>query len=90
MTLQDILAQLNANGMTTTLAFNTNQFGTHARFPGIELKADGCLRSAYGTGRTEQEASADYLKQLRGACLVYKAYSPERRELVIPSLMVDA
>ena len=56
-----------------------------AEFPDCELMEDGCLASAYGNGKTPDEAIRDYVNQIAGKRIAIGAYTDGRREFNVPA-----
>lgn len=54
-----------------------------AQFVHCEIKGDGVLTSAYGSGRTPQNALDDYVKQISGKTIVLN----EMREFIVPTTL---
>jgi hypothetical protein len=56
----------------------------YASFTHVEIGDGGILIGASGNGSTPEEAMADYLYQIYGKKLVYKAmFEKERKEIVV-------
>lgn len=61
-----------------------------AKFDGGEIVDGGCLTSKYGEGDSPQIAMLDYVNAIKGKKMVFGAYTPNRKEFVVPiSLEVD-
>lgn len=52
-------------------------------YKGAEVKSGSLLSSAYGSGRTFQEALNDYYEKIKGKTLVFDAYGKNRKEIII-------
>ncbi len=60
-----------------------------ASFEKCEVKGIGVLTSSYGNGDTPTEAIRDYCQQLSREVIVIDAYTPKRREIVVPELFYE-
>lgn len=58
----------------------------YCRFERAELSEGTMLRGAFGNGATEEEAIADYAKEISLGRLVINAYTRERKEIDVPRL----
>lgn len=58
----------------------------YARFDKSEMLEGHFLVGNYGNGSTPEEAIANYASEISGRCLVIGAYTPERREIIVPIL----
>ena len=74
---QEILLRLGKH--LDVWSFQDGEVGVS--YENCELKDGMFLRGAYGTGRTFQEACEDYLTQIRGKTLVFRAYTSKREEI---------
>lgn len=77
MTLKEI-----AHNFDVELNFgSTINNSVHASLTYLETLNGGLLTSAVGFGRTRGSALKNLAKKLSNATIVYRAYSPERREM---------
>ncbi len=59
----------------------------YVRLPHAEIKGDGFLTSATGSGTTLAKAKKDYCKEIAGKRLVLNAMGEDRREYNIPATL---
>lgn len=52
-------------------------------FSGCEIKDGDFLVSAFGTGKTFEEAADNYMDKISGKRLIFGAYTNHRREVVV-------
>jgi len=59
----------------------------NAEFKGSEVKSGIMLGSAYGKGTTQEEAIADYAKNISNHLLVFGAHTENRKEITVPVIL---
>lgn len=60
----------------------------YAHFKNAEVRhGESCLRSAYGNGRTPEEAIANYEPEISEQELIVNAGTPARREIPVPIIV---
>ena len=56
-----------------------------AEFERAEIKDGILLIGKYGTGNSPSAAIEDYVKSIRGKCIVFDAYNNARSEFYVPN-----
>jgi hypothetical protein len=59
-----------------------------ASFKDCELSDHGKLISIYGDGNTEKEAINNCARRISCKILVFKAYTKDRKEIIVPKLTI--
>lgn len=80
MKSSDILLSLNNAELEVSVSSNGL---IHVSYKGVEIKDGMFLVSAFGVGKTFEEACDNYLSRIRGETLVFGAYTDNRREVVV-------
>lgn len=79
------------NNLTMVVTERPNSIGSplrfFARFEGSDVAGNGVLIGTYGNGSTEQEAIANYAKEISEKTLVIDAWKPNRSEIKVPRLI---
>ena len=82
MNIGEYLDILNLNLIVTRHHSQGNRWT--ASIEGADIKDGIFLRGTYGEGESCNAAIEDYLKQIRGKCMVINAASKTRREFIVP------
>ncbi len=83
----NLTMQVRERGVNS-LRFCKEHHGTSyrylAHFKNCEVSEGGCLKSAHGNGHTQEEAIADYAKEISEQYLIFDAFTNNRREIKAP------
>jgi hypothetical protein len=82
MTIYELADLLSVELIVTRYQNQDGRWSAH--FERCEVAEGSCLVSAYGDGKTPEEAIQNYCQKIAGQRLVFNAMNKYRREFVAP------